>query len=254
MLKNYKLMFALWLLGMLGVLSILPVIPQLISSSKVPIAFPMPVMLALTALQSGVLVLIAVVLGSVFSQKTNLSAPVMTAFINKQSMLEQLKPQLLPALLGGILGGLFIVIFALKMQPLLPPEFLLAAKNLSIPWYARIFYGGIVEELLIRWGLMSFWVWLFFRVFQGGKSDIKPIVYCAAIVVSAFVFGLGHLPTAYALSSVVNAPLLAYILIGNGVFGLVAGGLYWKYGLECAMLSHMLAHMTMVVLELVLVV
>lgn len=151
------------------------------------------------------------------------------------------------------MGGVFIILFSLKFQALLPPEFLLAAKKMTIPWYARIFYGGIAEELLIRWGLMSFLVWLFFRSFQNNASNIKPVIYVSAIVVSALVFGLGHLPMAYALSSVVTLPLIVYILVGNAVFGFVAGGLYWKYGLECAIVSHMLAHITMVILESILI-
>jgi len=56
---------------------------------------------------------------------------------------------------------------------------------------------------------------------------------------------LGHLPAAFALSPVVNMPLVSYIILGNAAFGLIAGALYWKFGLECAIFSHMLAHVTM---------
>jgi len=248
-LKNYKQILALWFLGLLGVISVLPVIPQLIAIQNQPIPFSIFQVQVITFIQSGVLILGAVILGSIFSLKVNLSAPVLEAIFKGEPVLTKFKPQIIPAFLGGILGGVFIVIFALKFQALLPSEFLLAAKKLSMPWYARIFYGGIAEELLIRWGLMSFLVWLLYRCFQNGAQEIKPIIYVSAIFVSAVVFGLGHLPMAHALSSVVNIPLIVYILVGNAIFGFVAGGLYWKYGLECAIVSHMLAHITMVILE-----
>jgi len=252
-LKNYKQILILWFLGLLGVISVLPVIPQMIAMQNQPIPISIFQVQAIAFVQSGVLILIAVILGSTFASQVNLSAPVLEAILKRQPALTKLKPQIIPALLGGILGGVFIILFSLKFQALLPPEFLLAAKKMTIPWYARIFYGGIAEELLIRWGLMSFLVWLFFRSFQNNASNIKPVIYVSAIVVSALVFGLGHLPMAYALSSVVTLPLIVYILVGNAVFGFVAGGLYWKYGLECAIVSHMLAHITMVILEPILI-
>ena len=247
--KNYKQILILWFLGLLGVISVLPVIPQMIAMQNQPIPVSIVQVQAMAVVQSGVLILIAVILGSTFASQVNLSAPVLVAILKRQPALKTLKPQIIPALLGGILGGVFIVFFALKFQALLPPEFLLAAKKMTIPWYARIFYGGITEELLVRWGLMSFLVWLFFRCFQNRASTIKPIIYVSAIVVSALVFGLGHLPMAYALSPVITTPLIVYILVGNTVFGFVAGGLYWKYGLECAIFAHMSAHITMVILE-----
>jgi len=252
-LKNYKQILVLWVLGLLGVISLLPVIPQLIAIQNQPIPFSVVQIQIITFVQTGILILVAVILGSIFSRKVNLNAPVIDAVLNRRPVLSEFKPQIIPAFLCGILGGIFIALFSLNFQAQLPQEFLLAAKKLSMPWYTRIFYGGIAEELLVRWGLMSFFVWLFFRCFQNSASEIKPAIYMSAIFASALVFGLGHLPIAHALSSVVTVPLIVYILIGNAVFGLMAGWLYWKYGLECAMISHMLAHITMVVLELILV-
>lgn len=247
--KNYKQICVLWLLGLLGTISVLPVVPQLIALQNQPIPFSILQVQAITFVQSGVLILVAVIIGSIFSLKVNLSAPVLVAILDRQPVLTKLRPQIIPAILGGILGGAFIVLFALSFQTLLPTEFILAAKKMSMPWYARIFYGGIAEELLIRWGLMSCLVWLIFRCFQNGSAEIKPIIYISAILVSALVFGLGHLPAAHLLSSVVTVPLIVYIIVGNAVFGIVAGGLYWKFGLECAIMSHMVAHITMVILE-----
>jgi membrane protease YdiL (CAAX protease family) len=246
---NKKLILILWLLGMLGVLCVLPIIPQLLTSQKHALPLSMPVLQLIAALQSGILILVAVLMGAFFASRINLNAPVIQAFISKQSILEKLSPQILPALIGGILGGVAIVLITNQFTASLPTEFLQAAGSLSIPWYARIFYGGISEELLIRWGLMSFLVWVSYRLFQKNTAKIHSSHYIIAIVLSALIFGAGHLPAVYALSSVINTPLIVYILIGNAAFGLIAGTLYWKYGLECAILAHMLAHVTMLVCE-----
>lgn len=247
--SNKKLILALWLLGMLGALSVLPVIPQLLASQKHIPSISMPLLQLIAALQSGILILIAVLMGAFFAPRVNLNAPVIQAFISKKSVLDKLSPQILPALLGGIIGGLAIVLITNQFTTSLPAEFLQAAGGLSIQWYARIFYGGITEELLIRWGLMSFLVWASYRLFQKNTGKVNNNHYIIAIVLSALLFGAGHLPAVYALSPVINTPLIAYILIGNAAFGLIAGALYWKYGLECAILAHMLAHVTMLACE-----
>jgi len=62
-------------------------------------------------------------------------------------------------------------------------------------------------------------------------------VMWAAIVITALLFGAGHLPTTAALLPL--TPLvIARALLLNGLGGLVFGWLYWKRGLLAAMLAH----------------
>jgi hypothetical protein len=53
---------------------------------------------------------------------------------------------------------------------------------------------------------------------------------------------MGHLPIASALGVGLTAPIVAYIIMANSLFGLIAGYLYWKKGLEAAIIAHMFAH------------
>lgn len=99
----------------------------------------------------------------------------------------------------------------------------------------------------MRWGLMSLLVWGIYRLTQESGADIRTHNYVIAIIVSALLFGIGHLPIALALSPKLTVVLLAYIVLGNAVFGFIAGYLYWKRGLECAIGAHMTAHITMIV-------
>ena len=64
----------------------------------------------------------------------------------------------------------------------------------------------------------------------------------AAVVFSALQFALGHLPAAHAAAGALTPAVLAFVLVGNTAFGLVAGVLFARYGLEAAMLAHLLAH------------
>jgi hypothetical protein len=36
--------------------------------------------------------------------------------------------------------------------------------------------------------------------------------------------------------------VVAYVTIGNALFGVVAGYLFWRYGLEAAIAAHVSAH------------
>jgi hypothetical protein len=60
------------------------------------------------------------------------------------------------------------------------------------------------------------------------------------------VFGIGHLPIASALSGGLTAPLVAYVIIANSIFGVFAGFLYWKKGFESAIIAHMFTHVVLI--------
>lgn len=247
--KNIKPSILLFSLGFLGVASIVPLIPLLLSLQSAELPMSVEMIQVISVAQSSVLLLLMIWLGSIFSKKVSLSAPVIFALARSENVFNQLKPQILPAVVGGIAGGIFILLFLGVLSSYLPPEFISAGEKLVPPWYTKMLYGGITEEILMRWGLMSFFVWASYRITQKVGSEIRSYNYVIAIFLSALIFGLGHLPVAFALSSEVTAPLLAYIILGNAAFGFIAGYLYWKRGLECAIAAHMIAHITMIIGE-----
>ena len=68
-----------------------------------------------------------------------------------------------------------------------------------------------------------------------------------ANILAAVLFGLGHLPATAAL--VPLTPLVvARALVLNGVIGIGFGYLYFKHGLESAMISHFSADLILHVL------
>jgi len=75
-------------------------------------------------------------------------------------------------------------------------------------------------------------------------------VYWIAIALSTLLFALGHFPVVFLAISEPSFTLLSYILIGNSIAGLVFGWLYWKKGLEAAIIAHAFAHVAMVTIGL----
>ncbi|HLV48685.1 MAG TPA: CPBP family glutamic-type intramembrane protease [Aliidiomarina sp.] len=236
----------LFVFGFLGIASLAFFIPHLLSFQTAALPISVEVVQVLSTIQSSVLLFLMIWLGLTFSKKVGLTAPVVASWARLESGFEAFKPQIIPALIGGIVGGLFLLAFFGLFTNYLPAEFLTAGENLTLPWYAKILYGGITEEILIRWGLMSFLVWGIYWLTQKNGSEVRPHNYIIAVIVSALVFGLGHLPVVFALTSEVTVSLVIYIVLGNAFFGFIAGYLFWKRGLECAIIAHMVAHFTMI--------
>jgi hypothetical protein len=232
--------------GMVGVISLLPVLPSIVSNLSEGTLPPVWLLLLGSTIQTGLILAVAVLIGVFLAPQVGLRAPAAQAAVNRQSLMAALRPQIRPGIVGGIAGGVGISVVAFLFLPLLPLEFIEAARRLSLPFSARLLYGGVSEEIIMRWGFMTLLVWLPYRVFKKCQGDPPSSYFVVAITVSAIVFGLGHLPLASLLSPVVTLPLVIYIIMANALFGLVAGYLYWRRGLEAAMIAHMVAHVVMV--------
>lgn len=188
--------------------------------------------------QSIVLVAIAAATGAWLGPRVGLAAPVAMASISGRGAWAAMKPQLLPGAIGGIAGAAIVVGF----HAFVPAEAAALAERPPIPLPARLLYGGITEEVLVRWGLMTLLVWLGWRTLQRGTGNVSSAVMWLGIVLSASLFGLSHVPAAAAALGDMPPHVLGYIVAGNGLFGPVAGYLFWRYGLDAAVIAHVLAH------------
>ncbi|ARU54404.1 MAG: CPBP family glutamic-type intramembrane protease [Pseudomonadales bacterium] len=247
---NKRLGIVLFFLGITGILAMLPVLPGIVSMQAEAPPVPVFVLQIISTIQSAGLLAGMIFLGLVFAEKTHLEAPYIRACLKGDAIPKPLAPVLVISALAGIFGGMLLLLFYHAVEIYLPKEFVTNANQLALPWYTRLLYGGITEEILIRWGLMPGLVWLSFRASGPRKSTSRDNAipsghYGAAIVLSALLFGLGHLPIAATLSDNLTLTLVAYVIIGNSLFGIIAGLLFWKKGLESAMIAHVVAHITM---------
>ncbi len=235
-----RLFLVLFLVGMAGVLSLLQAPFVLPADSELPLS---PTMLRLLGLgQSAILVALAVLIGLLTAHKVGLHAPLVEATISRQPWWPVLQTQLGPAVLGAGLGLLVLAIYGL-LQPILMPELLVAAAGQTTPLLTRVLYGGITEELLLRWGMMSFLVWLLWRLAQQGQGMPRPALLWLGNSLSAILFGLGHLPAITLYGVALTPAIVAAVVLGNAAVGLIYGWLYWRKGLEAAMLAHAGTHL-----------
>ena len=194
---------------------------------------------AVAMAQSVALVGLAAWGGTVWAPRVGLRAPAAEALAARQPLLAAMHSQWVPGLVGAGVGTLVLVVAGL----LAPPEIQAIGDRFAPGLATRLLYGGITEEVLVRWGLMSVIAGVLWRL-AGRRESVWQIA--AAIVVSALVFGLGHLPIASLLVETVTPAVVVYIILGNAAFGFVAGVLFWKYGLESAILAHIGTHLGVV--------
>jgi len=105
-----------------------------------------------------------------------------------------------------------------------------------------VLYGGIDEEILTRWGLMSVLAWAGWRLFQRGRAAPSAGVVAVAVVLAALAFGAGHLPVAMKLVHPMPAIVVLRIVLLNAVAGCAFGWLFFRYSLETAMVAHVTFH------------
>jgi membrane protease YdiL (CAAX protease family) len=109
------------------------------------------------------------------------------------------------------------------------------------------FYGGIVEEILLRLFVMSLLVWLGSFISKTTEGKPTSAVFWIANILAAVLFGLGHLP-ATALIIPLTPLVITRAIMLNGLAGIGFGYLYWKRGLESAMIAHFSADIVLHVL------
>lgn len=248
MVSQKKLFLVVECAGLIGILSLLAITPPL--PEGVELLLPLTTLKLLSLIQPFILLTIASLIGVNLAHRVNLSAPVLEAIASGNSPIPALKPQLIPGLMGGLLAGLALSLFFQLWQPFLPNDFLTKAEQFSpnLHFLTRILYGGITEEILLRWGWMTLLVWIPWRFFQ--KRQGNPDVFWVelAILLSSILFGLGHLPLAFSLTEQVNVALVSYIIVANSLFGFIGGYLYWKKGLESAMIAHIFSHVMIILI------
>jgi membrane protease YdiL (CAAX protease family) len=227
----------LWVAGILGVVVItVTVLPQLLAQETLPA--PLWVISLASLAQSALLLGLAVWAGVALAPAVGLRAPAFEAAAAGRPVAPALTAQLLPGLIAGALAGMLLS----AVGRYAPAALAAVQERFAVPLVARVLYGGITEELLLRWGFMTTLVWLAWRFLQHRRGAVQAGFVSLAIAVSALVFGVGHLPAASALIGALDAHVVVFVIGANAVFGLLFGYLYWRYGLESAMLAHALAH------------
>ena len=230
---NWKLFFIL--LAACVIASML-VIPYSLALTSIEIE-NIPLILLSTAVNNLILFAVTTFFGLFFSKRVGMGLPILQGVLNGEIKTKELKSLLLPSVCLGILAGVLIVLLSIPFNKLIPE---LSAAEVSVPaWKALLasFYGGIAEEVLLRLFLVSLIVWITFKIKKAADGSPTVLGIWLSIVVSAVIFGLGHLPATAQITALTGLVIFRAVLL-NGIGGIIFGWLYWKKGLESAMIAH----------------
>ena len=255
---NWRVFFILWIAAILSSIAILPYTLELQSSmlESIELPIPLPTLITLQIVQGAILFAIIIFAGMFFANRVGLGTPVLDSITRSESIFDKVRAILPISITLGVIASLLIIgLDVFVFQPALLRELGDSADALNLQnaqpaaWkgFLASFYGGIAEEILLRLFVMSLLVW--FGRFISKTQEGKPTssVFWIANILAAVLFGIAHLPATSLLIPLTPLVIMRAILL-NGIGGVIFGWLYWKRGLEAAMIAHFSADIVLHVL------
>jgi hypothetical protein len=205
-------------------------------------ALPSRLLLTVGAtLQQGLLAVGLAAAGAATAPRVGLSAPWFAAVAHDPSRIAAEAAAQLPQalLVGTVSAAAFLGLYYRVFRPRLTPHQVQRTESLrmELGLAGRVLMGGVAEEVMFRWGVMSVLAW---AIAAMGVGSVPAI--WIAIVVSGVLFGLGHLPGAVAVGVPLTRTLVVMAIVLNLLVAVGFGWLFWRSGLLAAIVAHALVH------------
>ncbi|WP_166332438.1 CPBP family glutamic-type intramembrane protease [Sphingobacterium chungjuense] len=209
--NTFKLGLLIFGLGFIGILTLLTTVmsipPSVLEKAGCSITLREFKLIAL--INPTVLLLITVVIGTLTYKRVGLPSPVFEKLVYKDSTSINYRDLVASGVIGGIAAGLFLVLFSFYSSKYITLEIDHFTPNIL----NRLLYGGITEEVISRFGVMSLFIWLLSLLFKSKPNWI----YWVGILLAALLFGLSHLPLVFNAMADPSLAVILYIVFGNMV-------------------------------------
>ncbi|MFT4060092.1 MAG: CPBP family intramembrane metalloprotease [Legionella sp.] len=193
-------------------------------------------------IQTLILILIMCFTGAIISTSTGLHAPILEALLVGKVGFSALIPILLPAVLFAILClTIFCFLYYILAKRLIDEKSRVIMMKLrqALGIDGCILYGGVVEEIIGRWGILN--LTTFFAVIF--TKQLSPLILWTSIIISGLIFAMGQLPTYIAAGCTSNRWFIYFFIVLSMCQSIIFGYVFWQYGLICAIFAHMLFHL-----------
>jgi hypothetical protein len=190
--------------------------------------------------QTLVIVSLCAVSGVYFGPKVGLADPFLQGITQGDMLLSNLSLQLVAGTIAGIVCTIiWMVCYYGFIRQRLDKESVLITEGLrhQLGLWTRVTSGGITEEVIFRWGLLSIVMWLLSLLIS---SEVT--VFWISIIGTGILFGLAHLPANLAAGCKPSVMLVATAIVGNLWVSIFCGYLFLNYGLISAIVVHILFH------------
>ena len=233
------------LMGMVFVAAVmgLPYLMEFVrTSGALPVDLPDVVLAPLLMLDRLILSALAIAIGLWLGNKVGLGAPVVKGMaLREPGTLGRVRSILLPGLIWGLVAGILITVLS-PVSGMLWPELTEneTAKELGqiASWKGALVSvsAGVIEEIQFRFGLMTLLAWCGMKLMR--RQTPGPTIICVANVLAVVPFGLIHLTNVAGMGVPITLGAVLMVVLLNGVAGVIFGILYWRRGIEAAILAH----------------
>lgn len=236
---NWKMVKLLLVACVFSTVAIFPYAVSLQAEQLAEVPLPLSVLLFLSLVQSTVLYSILIIVGLKAASKVRIALPIFEKYLVGELTRKDLLSIAKASVPAGLLVGIAIIVGDWLGNLFVPIGF---PETVAPIWQGALatFYGGVVEEVLVRLFLMSVLVWLAAKIWKTSAGLPTPTAFWFGIIAASILFGLGHLPATALLVDI--TPFIVFrAIVLNGIGGVVFGWLFWKRGLVAAMLAHFTA-------------
>lgn len=244
-----KLALLLLILNTIGILAIIPYEITLMGSQSTSGEIPASLIIIINSTFQILYMFIMILVGLRLQNRTGLNTSILNGIVYPKTRVHISKKWLINSIVVTLMGTLFVVLLDLFVfRPLMSSSM----DQLPSPnWWQGLLasiYGGFTEEIMLRLFGMTLIVWLLAWITKKEKNNIPNGFYYVAIFLTAILFGLGHLPAAAQVFGELSTVIVIRTLVLNSLLGLWFGYLYWKKGLEYAIIAHISADILLHVL------
>lgn len=237
---NRKLFLILWMASIFGVIAILPYVFTLQGGIPENSQIPIYLLIIGQIIQNAMIFAIAIFIGLKLAKKVGFGLPILEGWLEGRKIKSDLKSILGISIGLGLLAGVLILgldhLFSIMGVTISVAQ---ASSTTPPVWqgFLASFYGGINEEIALRLFLMSLLVWIFYKIKKTKEGKPTKLSIWLGIILAAIIFGAGHLPALMSITTLTPLLIIRTITL-NALGGIIFGWLYWKKGLESAMISH----------------
>ncbi|MFS0822280.1 CPBP family intramembrane glutamic endopeptidase [Bacillus sp. 1P02SD] len=229
--------FIFWIAASIGAIAVIPYQFKMLKgkieedakknpTKKIP---PTPVLILISIVQSVILLGVSAFIGTWLAPKVDLHWWLIDQWLNGTDVPYSISRTILLSVLVGAIASIVIIGLDFLFMKRMPKVDMDEPSRFQA--LLASFYGGISEEVLTRLFIMTGVVYVSSLLGLGNAS------YWIGILFAALLFGVGHLPAAFGLFGKSNLVVTRTILL-NAIPGILFGYLYWKYGIEIAMIAH----------------
>ena len=235
-----KLVLLFTILGTVGIIALIPYsMTTLKTSELIPEGISLSFVMTVNTIAQVIQLFVMVLIGVRLQDRAGLGAPIFEGLMYEKKVPKISIKWMLIGIGVSLIGSLAVIL--LDVYVFSPNIEMPGGQDTETIWWQGLlasFYGGITEELMIRLFVMTLIVSIIAVIFKIDRNSIPKGIYVFAIVLTALLFGIGHLPATAQVFGELTSIIVARALVLNGLLGLWFGYLYWKRGLEYAMVAH----------------